>query len=236
MKVVTFFMSKGGTGKTSFNIMFASYLTYILGRKVLEHVHAEGAIGVDHAVGQPGKQLVHAALFGCTGVDAAFDLADAGPERSQLYLQIQKAGDDIVNGVQVNEHTAVQLCQTGQLLFQKHSAVQADLAPAVGVALFCAVVAEKDFFVGVLFHVPHEFVVIPTGHTHINVVIPRDKAVMAHCADDAATVKGAFQALLTADAIDFCGDLQHPRVTNVHIISANCVFAHYKVLTTSVFS
>lgn len=35
MKVVTFFMSKGGTGKTSFNIMFASYLTYILGRRVL---------------------------------------------------------------------------------------------------------------------------------------------------------------------------------------------------------
>ena len=35
MKVVTFFMSKGGTGKTSFNIMFASYLTYMLGRRVL---------------------------------------------------------------------------------------------------------------------------------------------------------------------------------------------------------
>ena len=35
MKVVSFFMTKGGTGKTSFNIMFASYLTYVLGRKVL---------------------------------------------------------------------------------------------------------------------------------------------------------------------------------------------------------
>ena len=35
MKVVSFFMTKGGTGKTSFNIMFASYLTYVLGRRVL---------------------------------------------------------------------------------------------------------------------------------------------------------------------------------------------------------
>lgn len=35
MKVVSFFSAKGGTGKTSFNMMFASFLRYGLGKNVL---------------------------------------------------------------------------------------------------------------------------------------------------------------------------------------------------------
>lgn len=35
MKVISFFSAKGGTGKTSFNMMFASFLRYDLGKNVL---------------------------------------------------------------------------------------------------------------------------------------------------------------------------------------------------------
>ena len=35
MKVITFFSAKGGTGKTTFNMLFASYLSYQLGKRVM---------------------------------------------------------------------------------------------------------------------------------------------------------------------------------------------------------
>lgn len=35
MKVISFFSAKGGTGKTTFNMLFASYLKYVLGKKVI---------------------------------------------------------------------------------------------------------------------------------------------------------------------------------------------------------
>ncbi len=35
MKVITFFSIKGGTGKTTFNLLFASYLKYHLGKRVM---------------------------------------------------------------------------------------------------------------------------------------------------------------------------------------------------------
>lgn len=35
MKVITFFSIKGGTGKTTFNLLFASYMKYYLGKKIM---------------------------------------------------------------------------------------------------------------------------------------------------------------------------------------------------------
>lgn len=35
MKVLSFFTAKGGTGKTTFNMLFASYLKYVLGKQVM---------------------------------------------------------------------------------------------------------------------------------------------------------------------------------------------------------
>lgn len=35
MKVISFFTAKGGTGKTTFNMLFASYLKYVLGKQVM---------------------------------------------------------------------------------------------------------------------------------------------------------------------------------------------------------
>lgn len=35
MKVISFFTAKGGTGKTTFNMLFASYLHYVLGKRVM---------------------------------------------------------------------------------------------------------------------------------------------------------------------------------------------------------
>ena len=35
MRIVSFFSAKGGTGKTTFNLLFASYLRYRLGLRVL---------------------------------------------------------------------------------------------------------------------------------------------------------------------------------------------------------
>ena len=35
MRVISFFSAKGGTGKTTFNMLFASYLKYVLGKKVI---------------------------------------------------------------------------------------------------------------------------------------------------------------------------------------------------------
>ena len=35
MQVISFFSAKGGTGKTTFNMLFASYLKYVLGKRVI---------------------------------------------------------------------------------------------------------------------------------------------------------------------------------------------------------
>ena len=35
MRIVSFYSAKGGTGKTTFNLLFASYLRYRLGLRVL---------------------------------------------------------------------------------------------------------------------------------------------------------------------------------------------------------
>ena len=35
MKVITFFSAKGGTGKTTFNMLLASYLKFVKGKKVM---------------------------------------------------------------------------------------------------------------------------------------------------------------------------------------------------------
>ena len=35
MKVISFFSAKGGTGKTTFNVLLASYIKYRLGRRVM---------------------------------------------------------------------------------------------------------------------------------------------------------------------------------------------------------
>ena len=40
-----------------------------------------------------------------------------------------------------------------------------------------------------LFHIAHKFVVIPARHTHINIVIPGDKAVMPDTAENCAAAR-----------------------------------------------
>ncbi|MBR5399970.1 MAG: ParA family protein, partial [Bacteroidales bacterium] len=35
MKVISFFSAKGGTGKTTFNVLLASYIKYRLGKRVM---------------------------------------------------------------------------------------------------------------------------------------------------------------------------------------------------------
>ena len=35
MQVISFFSAKGGTGKSTFNMLLASYLKYVLGKRVM---------------------------------------------------------------------------------------------------------------------------------------------------------------------------------------------------------